>query len=95
MKQLPDNVKLYKSTPEFTHETVPQALQRNHTTAEQVWGRIVVSEGSLRYVVVEPDPGVYILRAGEPGVIEPRMKHHVDIIGPVRFCVEFHRDHSR
>lgn len=91
MKQLPDNVKHYKSTPEFNQDTVPQALQRNHTTAEQVWGRIVVSEGSLRYVVEEPDRGEYVLGPGAPGVIEPQMVHHVEIIGPVRFCVEFHR----
>lgn len=91
MRQLPSNVKHYKSTPEFTQDTVPKALQRNHTTAEKVWGRIVVTEGSLRYVVEEPDPGVYILGPGEPGVIEPQMPHHVEVIGPVRFCVEFHR----
>jgi tellurite resistance-related uncharacterized protein len=48
MKTLPDNVALYKSTPEFNQATVPAGLQRNHTTAANVWGRIVVHEGSLR-----------------------------------------------
>jgi tellurite resistance-related uncharacterized protein len=91
MKHLPYAVKHYKNTPEFTQDTVPQALQRGHTTAEQVSGRIVVSEGSLRYVVDQAEPETYLLGPGEPGMIEPQMLHHVEVIGPVRFCVEFHR----
>lgn len=91
MKSLPDHVKHYKSTPEFTGDSVPQALQRDHSTAEGVWGRIVVSEGSLRYCIEEPEAEQHVLGPAAPGVVEPQMKHHVEVTGPVRFHVEFYR----
>jgi tellurite resistance-related uncharacterized protein len=91
MKNLPEHVKHYKSTPEFNQDNVPVGLQRNHSTAENVWGRIVASEGALRYRIEQPEPGEYMLGPGHPGIIEPRMLHHVEVIGPVRFCVEFYR----
>jgi tellurite resistance-related uncharacterized protein len=37
MKTLPANAVLYKTTPEFNQDTVPMGLQRNHTTAANVW----------------------------------------------------------
>lgn len=96
MKTLPADIAHYKSTPEFTRESTPAALQRNHTTAAGVWGRIVVQEGSLRYVIEAP--GIeehlreeHLLVPGVAGIVEPQVPHHVVIDGPVRFCVEFHR----
>lgn len=91
MKNLPEHVNHYKSTPEFTQDTVPAGLQRDHTTAENVWARIVVSEGSLRYCIEEPEPERHMLSPGTVGIIEPRVAHHVELTGPVRFCVEFFR----
>jgi len=91
MKTLPADLVHYKTTPEFSEETVPKGLQRNHTTAAGVWGRIVVHEGSLRYVIEEPQPEEHLLGPGLPGIVEPQIAHHVVIDGPVRFCVEFHR----
>ena len=91
MEPLPANVTHYKSTPEFNQASTPGGLQRNHTTAAGVWGRIVVHEGSLRYVIEEPGMEEHLLVPGNPGIVEPQVAHHVVIEGPVRFCVEFHR----
>ena len=91
MKTLPATVAHYKTTPEFNHATTPAGLLRNHTTAAGVWGRIVVLEGSLRYVIEEQETEVHLLVPGTPGIVEPQVAHHVAIDGPVRFCVEFHR----
>ncbi|MGZ8318057.1 MAG: DUF1971 domain-containing protein [Telluria sp.] len=91
MKTLPEHVKHYKSTPEFTEDTAPPALQRDHSTVENVWARIVVNEGALRYCIEEPEREQHLLSPGTAGIIEPRMKHHVELTGPVRFCVEFYR----
>lgn len=91
MKTLPADVVHYKTTPEFNQETVPTGLQRNHTTAANVWGRIVVLEGSLRYVIDEPHVEEHLLVPGSPGIVEPQVAHHLVIDAPVRFCVEFHR----
>lgn len=91
MKHLPAGLDHYKSTPVFDQDTVPAGLRRAHSTAAGVWGRIVVHEGSLRYVIEAPETEEHLLAPGTPGIVEPGVPHHVDIAGPVRFCVEFHR----
>lgn len=91
MKTLPPNLAHYKTTPDFTDTSVPAGLQRNHSTAAGVWGRIIVHEGSLRYVIEEPEQEAHRLVPGTPGIVEPRVAHHVELEGPVRFCIEFHR----
>lgn len=88
---LPTAARVYRRTPDFTHETVPPALLGDHATKVDVWGRIVVSEGRLRYVV--PSTGVVVeLSPGNPGVVEPALPHRVETIGTVRFHVEFLRE---
>ena len=93
MKTLPDKVTLYRSSPEFTEATVPAALQRGHTTAEGVWGRITILEGSLLYKITNPSvaPEEVLLTPERHGVVEPRIEHEVNLVGPVRFRVDFHR----
>jgi tellurite resistance-related uncharacterized protein len=90
MKSLPDNVVMYKTTPEFNRDTVPAGLQRNHKTAAGVWGRIVVHEGSLRYVIEYVEMEEHLLTPKMPGIVEPQCPHHVAIDGLVRFSVEFY-----
>jgi tellurite resistance-related uncharacterized protein len=91
MKTLPGHVAHYKSTPVFTEHTVPGALQRNHNTAAGVWGRITILEGELLYHISEPERETIRLTPQQPGIVEPRIQHEVEVIGPVRFQVDFHR----
>lgn len=88
--ELPDDAVVYKRTADFTDATIPAALRADHTTKPGVWGRIVVSEGRLRYVV---DPLRRALELGPdaPGVVLPEVPHRVEPLGPVRFHVEFLR----
>lgn len=93
MKTIPDTAQHYKSSPVFTQDSVPAALQRSHTTAAGVWGRITILEGSLLYRITDPSqPAEEVLLTPErPGVVEPRIEHEVNVVGPVRFQVDFHR----
>ncbi len=91
MKTLPEDVAHYKSTPEFTESTIPAGLLRSHSTAAGVWGRIEIIEGSLLYRELEPALEEHVLTPGNPGIIAPQARHEVAAIGPVRFCVQFHR----
>ncbi len=91
MNKLPDNVAHYKSTPEFTETTIPAGLLRSHSTAAGVWGRIKILEGKLLYRELELAVEEHVLTPDHPGIIAPQAKHEVAAIGPVRFCVEFHR----
>lgn len=93
MKTMPDNVAHYKSSPVFTQDSVPAALQRRHTTAAGVWGRITILDGSLLYRITDPSQPAEetLLTPERPGVVEPRIEHEVEVVGPVRFQVDFHR----
>jgi tellurite methyltransferase len=89
--ELPAGVVAYKRTPEFTAETIPAALQSNHSTKAGVWGLLHVTRGRLRYVVEPPLARDEIVDTTRPGVIVPEIVHRVVPEGDVCFFVEFHR----
>lgn len=93
MKSIPDTVAHYKSTGVFTEQTIPAALQRAHTTAAGVWGRITILEGSLLYRITDARAAheELLLTPEQAGVVEPQIEHEVQLVGPVRFQVDFHR----
>jgi len=91
VKELPSNISPYKTTPDFTEESVPQGLLNDHNTKEGVWGKIVVLEGALEYTIQEPLLETIELTPDKFGVVEPTIKHHIKPLGSVKFYVEFHR----
>jgi tellurite methyltransferase len=86
--KLPKNVKPYKRTPEFTEQTVPDGLTRDHSTKAGIWGVVTVVRGKLRYIVPSADIDI-VLDASTKGIISPQEMHHVEPIGKVAFFVEF------
>lgn len=91
MKILPSNLVAYKRTAEFTADSVPPALLRNHNTKAGVWAKIVVLEGSLLYRILEPTVEEVALTPERHGVVEPTVMHEVVPRRGVRFYVEFFR----
>jgi tellurite resistance-related uncharacterized protein len=92
MDTLPAGVSEHRRTRVFTEEDVPQGLLSDHRTRAGSWGHLEVSEGVLRYHVLEGEHvGEYMLGIGEPGVITPGVRHRVELLGPVRFHVVFLR----
>ncbi len=95
--QLPEGLRLRRTTTTFDETTVPAGLLAAHRIADGVWGRLVVLEGSLDFVNESgggPDgrTGESVrLDTGDVQVIPPGLVHHVGLCGPVRFHVEFHR----
>ena len=45
----------YQSTPQFTEESLPDALRNAHNTKEGVWGLLVVEEGTC-LLYTSPSP---------------------------------------
>lgn len=86
---IPEGYIAYRQTPVFTHDTVPSALLSAHETKGGAWAMIHVLEGRLRYRIETP-PSERTLEPGQPGVIEPEIRHHLELLGPVRFYLEFH-----
>lgn len=89
--ELPDDVTLARTTPTFDQDSVPAGLLSAHRTAEQVWGRLVVLEGTVGFVFEDETDEVRRLSVGDRQVIPPGRAHHVVLDGPAKFHVEFHR----
>jgi tellurite resistance-related uncharacterized protein len=88
---VPEGVVQYKQTPEFDEQTLPNGLRSRHTLKPGTWGRIVVLEGTLLYVI-EQEPSVsFELTPERPGIVAPQAPHHVEPRGRVRLHIEFYR----
>jgi len=85
------NLAPYKRTPEFNETNIPHGLLHAHQTKAGVWGKIVVLEGKLQYLINEPKEEIIILDETIYGVVEPTILHEVKPLGAVRFYVEFYR----
>jgi cupin 2 domain-containing protein len=89
--ELPEGLTLQRTTPTFDETTVPAALRKAHLVADGVWGRLVVSSGSVGFVFDDDPDAVRTVSAGESQVIPPARPHHLVVDGPVTLAVEFHR----
>ena len=89
--ELPDGLTLARTTPVFDANSVPAGLLAAHQVAEGVWGRVIVETGVLDFVFEDEPSDVIHLVAGDQQVIPPQRPHHVQPVGAVTFCVEFHR----
>ena len=88
MPQLPGTVREYRRTATFTEANTPAGLLRDHATKDGTWALIVIEAGELEYVIESPLRR-FQLTPELPGVIEPAVPHHVTLLGPVRFHLEF------
>ena len=95
MPELPAGAEHYKSTPEFDEASMPAGLRARHTLKGDVWGRIVVSEGRLLYVIESDPEASFVLRPDVPGIVAPEVPHHIEPRGHVRFRIEFLRVEPR
>jgi tellurite resistance-related uncharacterized protein len=89
--RLPDAVELVRTTTTFNERTVPTGLLSAHALAANVWGRLVVETGGLRFVFEDDASGARQLVAGDHEVIPPARPHHLRLDGAVTFHIEFHR----
>ena len=88
---LPEDAEFVRVTADFDEHTVHAGLLSAHRVADGVWGRVVVRSGSI-VVVFEDDPDrPHLVAAGDTQVLPPGARHHVEVVGPVCFAVEFHR----
>lgn len=88
--QLPEDVERVRVTQDFTAETVPPGLLAAHLVAAEVWGRLVVLDGSVTFVAEESGES-RVLAAGDTQAIPSGLLHHVEPGDGARFHVEFHR----
>ena len=90
-EQLPSGLEKYAETAVFTQDSMPEKITKQHRTKDGAWGRIVVLEGELDYVIAGAPDQVHRLSPGIDGIIRPTEPHHVAKVGPVSFRIEFYR----
>ena len=76
---------------EFTSDTLPEALQKEHALADGRWGVLHVLEGSLVFVDLASG-NERVVAAPDSVVIQPRLPHKVVVSGPVRCRIDFFRE---
>ncbi len=85
----PIGLRLVRSSPEWNEQTVPAGLLHTHQTTGDIWGRVVVHEGQLRFSA-STEPVIDVVLGPESRqAIPPDIEHHVQPIGPVRFSIKF------
>jgi tellurite methyltransferase len=90
--EIPDLLKPYKRTREFTEGSIPKGLLKEHATKKGVWGQIFVLDGKLEYTVEYPEKKIIEIAEGGYANISPEAPHSVKAKGKVRFYVEFFKD---
>lgn len=85
----PEGLQFLRKTEVFTGQNFPQGLKKDHSTKPGVWARLVVVEGAMLYVCQDPVADTFQLNAETPGLIPPRLAHHVEPLGEVQFFLEF------
>lgn len=86
--ELPDGLRLVRSSPVWDENTMPAGLRRAHRVTRGTWGRIVVHHGKLGFLArTEPELQV-VLGPGFTQAIPPEIEHEVQPIGPVSFSID-------
>ncbi|MCB0076226.1 MAG: DUF1971 domain-containing protein [Anaerolineales bacterium] len=91
MPTLPDGVRPFHRTPDFSAETMPEALGQRHQTKADVWGTLVVRRGTVDYHVLGDAPATHHLDVERTGIIAPATPHKVSPSADALFYVEFYR----
>lgn len=99
--ELPDGLRVVRTTETWDERTMPAALRRDHRVAAGTWGRLRVEEGRLRFTTAAVPtidvpaidvPAIdAVVAAGQVQPIPPEVPHRVEPLGAVRFAVEFLR----
>ena len=75
----------------FTEDTVPDALQQEHTLAPGRWGVLHVFEGSVRFVNLETGDERDV-SSPDLIIIYPKVPHRLQLTGRLRCRVDFFRE---
>lgn len=89
--RLPDGLVPGGASPVFTQDTLPAALQAEHTLGPGHWGVLNVLEGSLRFVNIGSGEE-RVVSAPDRVRIRPGLPHRVATEGPLRCRIDFFRE---
>ncbi len=89
--RLPEGLLPGGTSPVFTEDTLPAALQAKHTLAPGHWAALNVLEGSLRFVNLDTGED-RLISAPDRVTIHPGLPHRVALEGRLRCRIDFFRE---
>ncbi len=87
--ELPGGLGVLRTTGVWDGTTVPRALTRRHRVAARRWAVIRVLEGEVGFWAGTSPVIETVVAAGATQPIPPEVDHHIVLVGPVRFCIDF------
>ena len=82
----------HSSTPIFNQVTCPQGILNAHQVDKGYYGVLNVLEGKLRFVWEDSNESIEVDNT-KPFYIESEKKHHVELMGDVKFRVDFYKEY--
>lgn len=89
--ELPEGLRVVRTSAVWDELSVPAALRRAHRIPPGVWGRLTVQQGELGLRMETHPTLAVVVRPDASQAIPPEVEHRVELMGPVRFLVEFLR----
>ena len=85
-----NNLKIYKSMPEWNAGTLPEGFRRKHNTQHGTWAQLTVRAGALRFTHLTADDEVLSSHvvdvAAGPQLVEPGAWHRVEPLNNALRC---------
>jgi tellurite resistance-related uncharacterized protein len=88
---VPEGLILTSTSREFTATSTPAALLKAHHLAQDIWGRLRVSTGTVEFCFEHDPERLVTIAAGEHFDIPPSVMHHATPSTDASFCIEFYR----
>lgn len=90
--KLPQGYAAFTRTPSFDPLKLPAGLRESHSTSREVWGEIIIEQGTLRYDWLDGSGKSWDLGVGEVGVIPAQLPHRVKPLSDdTRFYLQLYR----
>jgi len=86
--RLPPGVSLCGSSRTFSRESLPAALQQDHSLRAGRWGLFRLLEGTVTFVDLEQGDELALV-APATHVIAPLARHHLRVDGPLTCRIDF------
>lgn len=87
--ELPEDLKVTRTTATWDEGTVPAALRRDHRVAAGTWGLLEVEAGDLRFLAETNPPIDTLVTPKQAQPIPPDVDHHVEMGSSARFHITF------
>ena len=90
--EIPTDASCYRTLGPWTHDEIPDGLQKQLRLKAGSWGKLTVIGGIIDFCWDdEPGASPVRLQKGQSLVIPPTVPHHLQLVGPVTIALSFYK----